>query len=179
MKDKKYPNKLKKFIRFEQESIAQFFGLSLIIYALVVSATLLVAFGRYEKINEEKRIHTDGFTLVNLLTAFARSNLESEKIMDLYQVADIVEVLGRQLLLQAFSHPGPKQDENGRRIQARDELVPGGRVLMGRKGWGADGVHGVDYGGKEMNLALLLEARTRGLSARDPPSFEFAHTCDC
>jgi PAS domain S-box-containing protein len=91
MKNKNHPNSLKRFIRFEQESIAQFFGLSLIIYALVVIATLLVAFGRYEKINEEKRIHTDGFTLVNLLTAFARSNLESEKRMDLYHVADIVK----------------------------------------------------------------------------------------
>jgi len=91
MKDKKQPNSLNKFIRFEQESIAQFFGLSLIIYALLVIATLFVAFGRYEKINEEKRIHTDGFTLVNLLTAFARSNLETEKRMDLYQVADIVK----------------------------------------------------------------------------------------
>ena len=91
MKDTKQPNSLKKFIRFEQESIAQFFGLSLIIYALLVIATLLLAFGRYEKINEEKRIHTDGFTLVNLITAFARSNLESEKRMDLYHVADIVK----------------------------------------------------------------------------------------
>ena len=91
MKDKKQPNSLNKFIRFEQESIAQFFGLSLIIYALLVIATLFVAFGRYERINEEKRIHTDGFTLVNLLTAFARSNLETGKRMDLYQVADIVK----------------------------------------------------------------------------------------
>ncbi len=82
---------MKKFIRFEQESIAQFFGLSLIIYALVVISTLFIAFGQYEKINEEKRIHTDGFTLVNLLTAFARSNLESENRMDLFHVADIVK----------------------------------------------------------------------------------------
>jgi PAS domain S-box-containing protein len=82
---------MKNFIRFEQESIAQFFGLSLIIYALVVITTLFIAFGQYEKINEEKRIHTDGFTLVNLLTAFARSNLESENRMDLFHVADIVK----------------------------------------------------------------------------------------
>ena len=91
MQSKKQPFSMKKFIRFEQESIAQFFGLSLIIYALVVISTLLIAFGQYEKINEEKRIHTDGFTLVNLLTAFARSNLESENRMDLFHVADIVK----------------------------------------------------------------------------------------
>ncbi len=52
---------------------------------------MLIAFGQYEKINEEKRIHTDGFTLVKLLTAFARSNLESENRMDLFHVADIVK----------------------------------------------------------------------------------------
>lgn len=82
---------LKRFIRVERESLAQFFGLSLIMYALLIVAIFLIAFGRYEKINEEKRIHTDGFTLVNLLTAFARSNLESDKQMDLYHVADIVK----------------------------------------------------------------------------------------
>ena len=91
MESKKQPFSIKNFIRFEQESIAQFFGLSLIIYALVVISTLFIAFGQYEKINEEKRIHTDGFTLVNLLTAFARSNLESENRMDLFHVADIVK----------------------------------------------------------------------------------------
>ena len=73
MQSTKKPFRLKNFIRFEQESIAQFFGLSLIIYALVVVSTLFIAFGQYEKINEEKRIQTDGFTLASLLAAFARS----------------------------------------------------------------------------------------------------------
>ena len=91
MQSTKKPFSLKNFIRFEQESIAQFFGLSLIIYALVVVSTLFIAFGQYEKINEEKRIQTDGFTLVSLLTAFARSNLESENRMDLFHVAEIVK----------------------------------------------------------------------------------------
>lgn len=91
MKSAKQQSRIKNFIRFEQESIAQFFGLSLIIYALVVITTLFIAFGYYEKINEEKRIHTDGFTLVSLLAAFARSNLEAENSMDLFHVAHIVK----------------------------------------------------------------------------------------
>jgi two-component system sensor histidine kinase VicK len=81
----------KPLISLEREGIAQFFGLSLILYALVVVAVLLVAFTRYEQFDQEKRIHRDGFTLVNLVTAFARSNLESEKRLDLYHVLDIAK----------------------------------------------------------------------------------------
>lgn len=91
MKSSNRQSTIKKYIRFERESIAEFFGISLIIYALLVVTTLFMALGHYENINQKKRIQTDGFTLITILAAFARSNLETENSMDLFQVADIVK----------------------------------------------------------------------------------------